>query len=326
MSEVFALALPFFGLIIIGFFCGRLKKLPESGLVWMNFFLIYVSLPTLFFRILAKTPLEKLNNIPFIIGTTLATYSVFALGFAYIMWRTGGDMRLATISGVTAAYGNIGYMGPGLALSTIGPEAAVPVALIFCFDNILLFSLTPFLMAIGGSSNTSKLEIAKETAHKIITHPFILATITGVTAAYVKFTPPAAVDKLLEFLSSAAAPVALFTLGVTVAIKMTNIRALLKLTLKLLPIITIKLLIHPVIVILILSVLGTFDPSWIYTAALMACLPPALNVFIIASQYQCGVEEASNSVLLGTVFSVITLTGLMYLVKTHTLPVNLFPV
>lgn len=41
------LALPYFGLIFIGFACGTAKSLPESGLVWMNFFL-----PALLFAIM----------------------------------------------------------------------------------------------------------------------------------------------------------------------------------------------------------------------------------------------------------------------------------
>jgi predicted permease len=82
---------------------------------------------------------------------------------------------------------------------------------------------------------------------------------------------------------------------------------------------------HPLLVIVILSVLGTFEPYWVYTAALMACLPPALNVFIIARQYETWVEEASNAVLLGTLVSVVTLTTVLYLVKQHLLPINLFP-
>ena len=38
----------------------------------MNFFLLYVSLPALFFSIMSKTPFEELNNPPFVIATTLA--------------------------------------------------------------------------------------------------------------------------------------------------------------------------------------------------------------------------------------------------------------
>ena len=40
-------------------------------------------------------------------------------------------------------------MGPGLALATLGAQAAAPVALIFCFETLLFFSLVPLLMALA---------------------------------------------------------------------------------------------------------------------------------------------------------------------------------
>ena len=75
------LRLPFFGLIFIGFACGKLKKLPDEGLAWMNFFILYVALPALFFRILSKTPFEQLAQVDFIKATTLATAGAFAISF-----------------------------------------------------------------------------------------------------------------------------------------------------------------------------------------------------------------------------------------------------
>jgi predicted permease len=56
----------------------------------------------------------------------------------------------------------------------------------------------------------------------------------------------------------------------------------------------------------------------------MAALPPALNVFIMARQYDTWVAQASGSVLFGTFVSVLTLTSVMYLVKTGMLPATLF--
>jgi malonate transporter and related proteins len=49
MVDILNLALPYFGLIFIGFACGKAKGLPEQGPAWMNFFLLYVSLPALLF-------------------------------------------------------------------------------------------------------------------------------------------------------------------------------------------------------------------------------------------------------------------------------------
>ena len=65
MADILNLALPYFGLIFIGFACGKAKGLPEQGLAWMNFFLLYVSLPALLFGIMSKTPFAELNNPPF---------------------------------------------------------------------------------------------------------------------------------------------------------------------------------------------------------------------------------------------------------------------
>jgi predicted permease len=63
MLDVLNLALPFFGLIFIGFACGKWRRLPDEGLAWMNFFILYVALPALFFRILSRTPFEQLAQV-----------------------------------------------------------------------------------------------------------------------------------------------------------------------------------------------------------------------------------------------------------------------
>jgi hypothetical protein len=50
MIDLLNLAFPYFSLIFVGFACGKFKQIPESGLEWINFFLLYVALPALFFH------------------------------------------------------------------------------------------------------------------------------------------------------------------------------------------------------------------------------------------------------------------------------------
>src|SRR5580692_1219689 len=127
--DILNLALPYFGLIFIGFACGKARGLPEQGLAWMNFFLLYVSLPALLFGITSKTPFSELNNPPFLIATTLATMIAFILAMAAGRFIGALSLREATIAGLAGAYGNIGYMGPGLALAVLGAKVAAPTAL-----------------------------------------------------------------------------------------------------------------------------------------------------------------------------------------------------
>lgn len=319
MLDVLNLALPFFGLIFLGLVCGKLKLgIPETGLAWMGFFLIYLALPCLFYRVLALTPLEDLRNPRFILGTILATATAFALAFG-IGWAFRRNMADATIAGLSGAYGNIGYMGPGLALATLGSAANVPVALIFCFDTLLLFALVPFLMTVAAPGKATFASAVMQIVRRIVLHPFIIATVLGVASAALHFQPPVALDRLMQFLQNAAAPCALFALGVTVALRPVQ-----RISWEVPFTVAIKTVAHPAIVLVYLSLLGPFDSVWIYTAVLMAALPPALNVFIMARQYDAWVLQASGSVLLGTFVSVVTLTTVMWLVKTGTLPLTLF--
>lgn len=315
MSEVIALALPFFGLIFLGYGAGKLVDLPEQGLAWLNFFVVYCALPALFFQLLSKTPIDQIANWGFVFGTTFSTYVAFALAFCVGVVVTGGQIREATIQGLIGGYSNIGYMGPGLTLATLGISSTVPTALIFCFDNALLFMLTAFLMAIGGTEKLSAIELLLTALKRLFLHPFILATIAGILAAAVQLPVPDAVDKLLAFLSSAAAPCALFAMGVTVALRPVK-----RLPMELPVLLLIKLVVHPIIVFVVLVWLGGIDPLWIKTAVLMACLPPAANVFVLATQYRTYVERASSAILIGTAVSVLTVTTFLYLVVEDLLP------
>ena len=209
--------------------------------------------------------------------------------------------------GYAGAYGNIGYLGPPLAIAAFGPEAGIPVALVFCLDNSLHFTMAPLLMALGGERRASPLKLFAEIIKKIFTHPFILATIAGITAAWFSYQPPAPVNQLLTTLSAAAAPCALFAMGVTAAL-----RPLKRIPPDLAYLVPIKLLLHPLIVYLLLRGLPGLNDIWLYSAVLLATLPAATNVFVLAQQYGVWEEQASSAVVVSTLFSIVTVTAFLY--------------
>lgn len=315
MAEVLALALPFFGVIFLGLGCGRLARIPESGLAWLSFFIIYVALPALFFSLVARTPFHELTNGSFILATTLTTATCFALSLMVGLWLRRGNLPEATIAAIVGSYSNVGYMGPGLTLGALGAAASVPTALIFVFDSLFFFTIVPVMMAISGRDQHSLGATLLLVVRRVVTHPFNVATFLGVLAAYIEFHPPAAIEKTLEFLRNAAAPCALFTLGVSVAL-----RPMERMQREVPWLLAIKLIVHPALVWLALTLVGGFEPVWLATAVLMASLPPALNAFIMAKQYGTYVAGASSGVLIGTVVSVATVTAMLYAVQHDMLP------
>jgi len=319
LAQVLDLALPFFGLILLGFCLGRLFDVPEEGLQWMHVFVVYVALPALFFNLIAATPLEELANLKFVVITTLCTMAAFVVSLGIGLMVTRGRLAEATIQAVAGAYSNVGYMGPGLTLAALGSQAAVPTALIFVCDSIFFFTVVPFLMGIAGAQKMTVGQTLWLIAKRILTHPFNIATALGILAAYAQWQPPVSVGKILTLLQNASAPVALFAMGVTVALRpLTRVAPETPLLL------SIKLVAHPLLVWVVLSLAGDFGRIWTFTAVLMASLPPALNVFVFASQYKVYVERASALILIGTIASVVTVTGLLFMIAVGGVPYRLF--
>jgi len=318
MSELFGLAFPFFGLIFLGYFCGWRVRLPESGLAWLSFFIIYVALPALFYRIVAQTPFHELANPRFILAVVASTGVTAGLALGVALWFRRGHVGEAAIATTVGAYANVGYMGPGLTLAALGQQAAPPAAIIFACDSLLFFTLVPLLMATRGRGEGLAHTFAL-IARRVLTHPFNIATMLGVAAAWLELREPDALARMLDFLKNAAAPCALFTLGVTVAL-----RPLSRVPVELAPLLAIKLVAHPAIALVSLSLFGPFSPVWAKTMLLMAALPPALNAFVLARQYHEFVEEASTGVLVGTLLSVVSVTGMLYLLREQIIPLALF--
>jgi len=320
MAEISSLVLPFFGLILLGFIAAKLRKLPEDALGWLNFFIIYISLPALFFKIIGKTPVEQLTRFDFILTSLAATYTVFALIYLVGRYVRKNAIGESTLQGLAAAYGNIGYLGPGIAFAAFGEPAALPLALIFAFENLVHFSIAPAFMAFDGHEKRKPLVLVRDVALKIALHPFIISTFAGFLAAFTHFTPPAALQTMIDNLAQAAAPCALFAMGVTLAL-----RPLKRVPAEIVYIVPVKLIALPAVMYLYMSWFGNFPPIWVSTALLLSALPTATNVFVIAQQYQVWQERASATVLVTTVMSVATVSGLLYLIKSGMLPMDLFP-
>ncbi|GMG82922.1 AEC family transporter [Paralimibaculum aggregatum] len=310
MLEIVSLIIPFFGLIAIGFATARIKPQPIEALAWLNIFIVYIALPALFIKLLATTPVEDLTNWSFVLTTVGVTFGILAFTFAIALVATGGNIAEATVQGLAGGYGNIGYMGPGLAILAFGEQAAVPVALIFCFENMMHFALAPAMMAMSGARRGGIGQLVLDVIAKIALHPFILATAVGVGLAFADAALPDPVQRLIDYLAQAAAPCALFAMGVTLALRPVK-----RVPLGLVYIVPIKLVLHPAAMFVALSMVGGVDPAWMLTAVLLASLPTATNVFVIAQQYGVWIERASATVLATTVLSVATVSVLLYALK-----------
>lgn len=319
MSQIATLLVPFFGVILIGYGAGYFRLVRAEALAGLEFFVVWVALPALFFRLISETPTEVLGGWSFVLTTTFATYCAFAIAFSVGALLNGGNVPEATVEGLVGSYSNTAYLAPALVLGAFGAGAAAPTALVYSFDATMLFVLTPLMMALGGTMRTDPAKLAEGIVRQVFLNPPIVATILGFIALALGLRLPGPLDALFGLAGGAAAPVALFALGVSL-----SLRAIGSVTLELPVLIAVKLIAHPLIVYLLLSWVGGFDRTWVSAAVLIAALPPAAEVVTLAGRYRIYGEHASTAMIVGTVISIATVTLTVILLMRGMLPADPF--
>ncbi|WP_235963040.1 AEC family transporter [Ruegeria haliotis] len=290
------LVAPFFIYILAGIAAEKTLRHSAEGQKWLDAFVFYIALPALLFQSVRHLPPGISSPIGFLTLTTMATGLMFLFG--WFVGRTSKSDESAAVYGLSASYSNIGYMGPTLTVAVLGPAAGAPAAFIFCADVLLIFSIWPAMISPNGPSARGLFK----SLLKVIQHPFILATLAALVFAASGLTLPDFVDTPLDGFRDAAAPAALFSLGLTLSRHKAN-----HLDLPLGLCLAGKLVAHPLLVVGFFLIFPGFDPIWIATAIVMGALPPAANVYVMARAEGISVQLAARAVLFGTAFSAITL-------------------
>lgn len=314
MTIILNLALPFFGLVLLGAIAERRFGIEERGLAWLNVFVFYFAVPPLVFQSLVEAPVENLLNWPFFGVTALSTYLIFVVMLAVALVGYRARMASAAIQASSASYGNLVYLGLPIAIGVFGQNAVVPAALIACLDNLIQFSLVPIVAGLGNGRGADPKTVTIGILRNIALNPLIIASVLGIVVNFAGLPIPQPLDTLLSMLGRAAAPAALFALGVTVALRpLAGFRGEIPV------ILALKILVHPLLVYGLLQLI-TVDASWAGVALILAAMPTAANVFVLATQYRAFVAGASNIILLSTGISVFTVSLLMYLIDIQYLP------
>jgi predicted permease len=155
-------------------------------------------------------------------------------------------------------------------------------------------------------SHGSAVQAAARALGRSVTNPFFLSILLGAGLSALAVPLPPVLDRALEFLGGAASPTALFSLGLYLAGNLRVQRPVEAGTLG-----AIKLFVHPALLWAILGPgLGVEGPL-LAASVVMAAMPVASNVFVIAEAYDTAPKLAADAVTLSTLASVVTLSLLL---------------
>ncbi|MCB2099300.1 MAG: AEC family transporter [Rhodobacterales bacterium] len=301
MLSVFLVTLPFFALIGCGYLAGRFKVLPEAGAAGVNAFVFYFALPAMLFRIMSARPVTEVVPPDVLAVYGIATLALFVggglLGRALFGLRLGEGALMGQASTVT----NSGFLGLPLIMAILGEAAAVPVGVVLMLDLLFFVPLSIAVLEVARGDRVGALGVLRDLARGAFLNPFALSVGGGVAFSLVRVDLWAPLDTFLSLLGSTAAPAALFALGATLALRSPagNMAVAWAIT-------GLKLVVHPLLIAGVLMAWGGADALWTHSLILVAALPVAGNVFLVARQFGLFVERSSTAILISTAVAVVS--------------------
>jgi hypothetical protein len=319
--DILLVTFPFFALVLAGYVAGRRRMLPLDAIPGLNTFVLYFALPCLLYRFGAGTPIAQLLDL-----VAASVYLLSALILVVAVVKTSRNERIgwsdASFGALVAAFPNTGFMGVPLLIALLGAQASGPAILTILVDLLITSSLCIALSRLDGA-DVHGAEVAAMNALKgVAVNPMPWAIVLGGVASALHFEPVKPIAQTIGLLADSASPVALFTIGAVLArsqyVAATNEHAPMPAR-DFVPVVLVKLLAHPLLVWALgraAIALGVpLRPESLTVMVLVAALPSASNVALLAERFQADTGRIARIILLTTAAAFITFSAAVALMK-----------
>jgi malonate transporter and related proteins len=335
MQAILSVTVPFFALVLCGYWATRRGVLPEPAIPGLNAYVLFFALPCLLFKFGASMPFSKLID-----PTLMAIYVVCAMVMVFVTIsatlksaddRFGIDLKNSAFGALVAAFPNTGFMGVPLLVALLGDAAAGPVVSTVLIDLILT---STFCIALAQSQEefspsesepSTMRSSALRSLRAALTNPLPWSIALGALVAATEFKLPGPVNQVIQMLADSASPVALFTIGAVLwrasqAGQNTGVKTPVA---QYLPVALLKLFVHPLLVLsvgVIAKALGAPVPAFGLTVlVLAAALPSASNVSLLAERYGADNGRIARIIMASTVMAFVSFSLLAWVLgaKPH---------
>jgi predicted permease len=319
--EILRVTFPFFALVLCGYVAARRRLLPMEAIGGLNTFVLFFALPCMLYRFGAGTPLPQLLD-PAAFGVYLMCALLMVTGTVYFSMNQRIRWNDAAFGALVAAFPNTGFMGVPLLVALLGAQAAGPAILTILVDLVITSSLCIALSRLDSADEHGAAEAARKALRGAAANPMPWAIALGALSSGLGMTPIQPVMATIGLLADAASPVALFTIGAVLARSQQVAAAEEHEPLPardFVPVALAKLIVHPLLVLAAGSAaIATglpLDRFALTVMVLVAALPSASNVALLAERFGADNGRIARIILLTTAAAFLSFSGAVALLR-----------
>ena len=302
-ARIAPLALP----ALLGFASARMRLIRDvpSAIGALNVLALYFAFPALVARSLADSNFTLPTQWGFWLVVPLS--QVLIVTTAVLLSRALRESEAAGTLALVGLFGNVAYLGLPYVSAVHGPELAGVAALAVALHVAAAVSLGPLLLVRWGGGQ------AQLSVRRVFTQPLLWAPVVGLAARALPDGPREAGLALIAPLSAAAAPIALFMLGLYLYQQRA---ALFRVHWNTSAHVALRLLLAPVLTALLCLVAATLDaiqPEHTAVLILLAGMPAAITTFSFAREFDIGQQRIAATIVQSTLLAVVSLPALAWL-------------
>lgn len=317
---IFALnaTMPVFFVILLGWVLLRLGVLTEGFNKPANDYVFKCALPVSLFRSIASMDLYRGVNVSFCLFCFVGTTVMF-LGIWGISWLLLKDKGQVGAFAQASARSSAAILGVAFATSIYGDAGMVPMMIMaavpfFNIYSVLILSFSPRVDENGHLLPAAKGTAAvKKACFDVLKNPLIIGIVAGVPFALFRWKIPTIAGSFLSTVGGTASPVALLVVGAS----FSGGKALLRWKSAAVSSL-IKLWLLPLIFLPIAAAMG-FRGSEMIAILIMVGSPTTVAGFVMAKNMHADSVLTSNAVLISTIFSSVSITFWLFLLRSFRL-------
>jgi len=290
---------PIFAIGAFGFLLGKMRTFDVAAAFSINKFVMFVCMPALCIEFLALAEVESFDFL-LLFGYFLSEVTLFSLGVfisKYIFRLLNSE---ALLIGLALALTNHVLFVLPIADELFEEAKTLTIISIITMDGLVIFSLTLIAMDILSNSD----QPFSITIKAIFTNPPLIGIVIGLVVSLNNLELPRGIMFFLEKLGGTATPALLFSLGIMLSYqkKITPTKLIVSMS-------SLKLIIHPLLAWLIITLLfGGHYPEVHSTALMVAAAPSGVMAYMLAVNYNVSVDRISPIILYTSIGSLITVS------------------
>jgi predicted permease len=308
--SVFLVTFPFFALVLCGFVATWRGIFPLQAIAGVNAFVLYFALPCMLYKAGSSLPFAQLMNLPILLLYVLCQFLLVAGCVAASRLR-GMDWNNSAFGALVTAFPNTGFMGLPLLVALLGDAAAGPAIVTMLVDMVFTTSLCLALSRMDGAAGNARAALLKA-LKGVLTNPMPWAILLGALASFMEWKLPQALDQTTGLLGSAATPVALFAVGAVLA-RSQMVEEEYAAPASYVPLALVKLFVHPLLVLGLghaaMAAGLPIHPFALLVVALVAALPSASNVTLLAGRYGAHNGRIAHIILVSTALAFVSFSA-----------------